>query len=228
VGRQSCGRKPADNGPWRAAGFSPRGLAPTMSSRSVARLQTEPSSDSKLEATTLLAARLREKDATAGEELHRLYRDALVRFCWGYLGILEEAEDAASEILCKVLAGSTVPDAFRPWLYKIARNHCLNLVRDRANRRDRVGMPSASKMPESLTGNLTRLVREEMRSELADFVRTLPEAQQEVLRLRYVEDLSRAEIAEVLDVPEPVVKSRLFEGMKTLREYAERLERGGD
>ena len=53
---------------------------------------------------------------------------------------------------------------------------------------------------------------------------TLSEAQREAIRLRYVEDLSRAEIAEVLDLPESVVKSRLFESLKKLREQASLLE----
>lgn len=190
-------------------------------------LKVEPPSDSRLEATTILVSRLRDKDSAAAAELHRLYRDALVRFCWGYLGRLEEAEDASSEVLYKVLAAEEVPDAFRPWLYKIARNHCINLIRQRAHRKDIAAMPSASRIPDSITGNLTRMVREEMRTKLSEFVHSLPEAQQEVLRLRYVENLSRLEIAEVLDIPEPVVKSRLFEGMKTLRDYAEGLERNG-
>lgn len=189
-------------------------------------MNVEPPSDTRLEATTVLVSRLRDKDAAAAAELHRQYRDALVRFCWGYLGRLEEAEDASSEILYKVLAAQEVPDAFRPWLYKIARNHCLNLIRGRAKRKDNAAMPSASRMPDSITGNLTRLVREEMRTKLSEFVHSLPEAQQEVLRLRYVEDLTRLEIAEVLDIPEALVKSRLFEGMKTLRDFADGLERG--
>jgi len=55
-------------------------------------------------------------------------------------------------------------------------------------------------------------------------VQSLEESQREVLRLRYVEDLSRTEIAEVLDIPESVVKSRIFEGLEKLREQASRLE----
>ena len=50
------------------------------------------------------------------------------------------------------------------------------------------------------------------------------EAQREVLRLRYVEDLTRGEIAEVLEVPESAVKSRLFETLKRLREKASLLD----
>ncbi len=63
-----------------------------------------------------------------------------------------------------------------------------------------------------------------MRSKVSELVARLTEEQREVLRLRYVEELPRAEIALVVDLPESVVKSRLFAGLKRLREYAELLE----
>lgn len=164
--------------------------------------------------------------------MHRLYREALLRFCWGYLGRIEEAEDAVQDISYKVLSATDIPDAFRPWLYKIARNRCLNLLRQRARHNDRQALdsdrgqalPGVSQVYEALTGQLTQLVRNEARSNLAEMVQSLEETQREVLRLRYVEDLSRTEIAEVLDIPESVVKSRIFEGLKKLREHASRLE----
>jgi RNA polymerase sigma-70 factor (ECF subfamily) len=69
-----------------------------------------------------------------------------------------------------------------------------------------------------MSGHLTHLVKNEQASQLAALVQSLPEDQQEVLRLRYVEDLSRAEIADVLEISESIVKSRLFEGLKKLRD----------
>lgn len=182
---------------------------------------------SRDEATVSLVIDLRNKTPQAADQLQRLYREALIRFCWGYLGRMDEAEDAVQDIACKILASAEVPPAehFRPWLYKVARFHCLNLLRDRAQRKDGRPLPAGSQFVERLTGNLTRLVRDEQRARLADMVHALPEAQQEVLRLRYVEDLSRAEIAEVLEIPESVVKSRLFEGMKRLRDFADEIEK---
>lgn len=176
------------------------------------------------DSSATLVAQLREGGAEAGVLLDRLYRDALVRFCWGYLGRIEEAEDAVQDIAYKVLTAEKIPDAFRPWLYKTARNHCLNLRRDRAKRKDDARLPAASQVHEVLTGHLTRLVKGEQQSRLAELVCELPEAQREVLRLRYVEDLSRGEIAEVLEVPESAVKSRLFETLKRLREKASLLD----
>lgn len=168
--------------------------------------------------TSTLVSRLREGNPEAGALLDELYRDALVRFCWGYLGQVEEAEDAAQDTRYKVLTAKGIPDGFRPWLYKIARNHCLNLLRNRARHKDDVGLPTASHLGELLTGHLTRLVQKEQRVRVGELVRSLPESQREVLRLRYVEDLTRSEIAVVLEIAEPLVKSRLFEGLKRLRE----------
>jgi RNA polymerase sigma-70 factor (ECF subfamily) len=174
--------------------------------------------------TPSLVASLRRGDAQAGALLNRLYQAQLIRFCWGYLGSGEEAEDAVQEVFCKVLASSRLPDRFRPWLYKIARNHCLNLLRDRARRKDRRDLPADSQLQDRLTGNLTGLVKRELRSRIMHLLAALPGAYREVLRLRYTEELSRSEIAEVLDIPESVVKSRLFEGLKRLREHSSLLE----
>ena len=107
-------------------------------------------------------------------------------------------------------------------MYKVARNHCLNLLRHRRRRKDQQAIPAASQLKDSLTGHLTRLARDERRTQLDDLVLSLPASQREVLRLRYVEELSRGEIAEVLELSESVVKSRLFEGLKSLREQSRR------
>lgn len=184
----------------------------------------DPNQSERENTTAELVARLKERDAAGAEMLDRLYREALVRFCWGYLGRMDEAEDAAQEVCYRVLSSDSHPDHFRPWLYRIARNHCINMLRERAATPANARLPSGSVLPDSLTGHLTRLVNEERRSRVVELVSKLNEEQREVLRLRYVEELPRAEIAMVLDLPESVVKSRLFEGLKRLREYSELLE----
>ncbi len=184
------------------------------------------SSTSAIDDTIALVGKLRSEDASGAAAFNAAYREALVRFCWGYLGRMEEAEDAAQEVSFKVVAaGTSIPEHFRPWVYKIARNHCLNLRRARERRPDDEWVTGASQICESLTGNLTRLARDEMQSQLIDCVHTLPEDVQEVLRLRYAEDLSRIEIAEILEIPETLVKTRLFGGLRKLREQANDLDR---
>jgi RNA polymerase sigma-70 factor (ECF subfamily) len=170
------------------------------------------------EATQQLVVMLRSGHADAPSMLNKLYRESLLRFCWGYLGDIGAAEDASQEVSYKVITATDIPDHFRAWLYRIARNHCLNMLRDRQNERRDAALPPGSMIGESLTGHLTRLVRDEMKEKVVELVRRLPENLREVLRLRYVEGLSRGEVAQVLDLSEATVKTRLFEGLKRLKE----------
>lgn len=186
--------------------------------------QQQGTTGSPLDLTPSVVAKLRAGDAEAGVLLDKLYRRAMMRFCWGYLGRVEEAEDAVQEVFCKVLKRTEVPDSFRAWMYKIARNHCLNVLRARARRYDAGVLPLDSRLDARLTGHLTRAVRQELRSRIVHLLGALPAAQREVLCLRYAEELSRPEIAYVVDAPESVVKSRLFEGLKKLREHTSLLD----
>lgn len=170
------------------------------------------------EGTTGLVQLLRDGDALAMSAFESLFRNRLVEFCWGYLGTVDEAEDAVQEVSYKVFEAKLIPDTFRPWLYRIARNQCLNMLRARDRRADRHMLPAASQLDAALTGQLTGLVREESQARLAEAVGKLPLSLREALRLRYVENLSRPEIADVLEVSESVVKSRLFEGLQRLRQ----------
>jgi RNA polymerase sigma-70 factor (ECF subfamily) len=174
--------------------------------------------------TPSLLACLRAGDPQAGALLNELHRGNLVRFCGGYLGNPAEAEDVVQDVFCRVLTNSTVPDSFRAWMYRIARNRCLDLLRARGRRRDDQDLPDDSRLQADLTGNLTRLVRRELRSRLHHLVAGLTAGQREILRLRYVEGLSRPEIAQVLGIPESLVKSRLFEGLEKLRDHSSLLE----
>lgn len=169
--------------------------------------------------TPTLVARLREGSATAGRMLTELYHPPLMRFCYRYLGSREEAEDVVQEVFLKVLDTRVMPDNFRAWVYKIARNRCLDLIRARGRRREDQNLESASRVEEDLTGCLTRLVRHEQRAHLRRALASLSENHREVLHLRYAEELSRSEIAQVLGIPEPLVKSRLYEGMVQLRAH---------
>jgi RNA polymerase sigma factor (sigma-70 family) len=181
--------------------------------------QDQPPQDDREEQTTQLVPLLRGHDPRAGERLDQMYRQRMIRCCIGYLGRVEEAEDAVQEVFCKVLTAEHVPDNFRPWIYKIARNHCLNVIRKRNRQGPAQDLPPDSMLHHSQTGHLTKLLKRELHDRLAKLVESLSESQREALRLRYTEGLSRGEIAEIMEIPEKTVKSRLFEGLKKLREH---------
>ncbi len=172
----------------------------------------------RMRLTPSLVVGLRAGDEDAGALLDQLYREPIQRFCFGYLRSEAEAEDAVQEVFVKVLRSDVVPDDFRAWLYKIARNHCLNAVRDRGRRKDGQALPDRSMAGAFSRGPLSMFADAEDLDRVAAMLEALAEPYREVLRLRYADGLSRKEMAEVLELPESVVKSRLFEGMKMLRE----------
>ena len=167
--------------------------------------------------TPSLIADLRNGDSDAAAQLDKLYRQSIVRFAFSYLRDAEDAEDATQEVFAKVLTAREVPDDFRAWIYRIARNHCLNVIRSRGRKRDDQYLASNASIAASLTGNLTRMIHEEAQALVIQALEQLPESQREVLLLRYTENLSREEIASIVDEPVSIVKSRLYEGLKKLR-----------
>jgi len=193
-------------------------------SRGVPVRQENPRDADQREVTRTLIHQLRQGDDQAGKLLDALYRCRLLRFCNGYLGDREEAEDVVQEVFCRVLTSGAVPECFRAWIYQIARNRCLDLLRIEKRRGGSEELPMDAQLAARLTGNLTRIVRLEQQRRLVHALASLPLHQQEVIRLRYIEGLSRAEIARVLEIEESVVKSRIYEGLEVLRRQAARAD----
>ncbi|MGA7030542.1 MAG: sigma-70 family RNA polymerase sigma factor, partial [Candidatus Acidiferrales bacterium] len=82
---------------------------------------------------------VRAGDSEAWGELYGLYAPAIFRFCRRALHTREDAEDATTEIFMKVRQKLGTYDATRPftaWLYKVASNHCWDLLRRRRIRQD--------------------------------------------------------------------------------------------
>ncbi len=171
---------------------------------------------SRADLTPSLLVELRAGGPAAGERFQRLFRERLVGFCQGYLGRRDEAEDAASDVTLKVLASRDLPDDVCVWMFRIARNNCLNRLRDRAPRRHEP-LPSELDVAARTTGPVTALARADDRAALARALERLTPHERELLRLRYGEDLSREEIASLLELPGSVVKSRLYEAVAKLR-----------
>jgi RNA polymerase sigma-70 factor (ECF subfamily) len=156
------------------------------------------------------------EDATGFD---RAARDQLARFCRGYLGDDDGADDAVQEVLERASAARTRarPESPRAWLLAIARNHCIDVLRARDARPDRARLATSFDAALETAGPITRLVQAERESELAAALASLSADERELLRLRYAEDLSRAEVATVLATTEDLVKSRLYEAIEKLR-----------
>lgn len=149
-----------------------------------------------------------------------LYGESLQRFVRGYLRDAKAAEAIVEEVFQLALASEEVPRPVSPWLYRVARELCIDRLATGARQGDR-RLRIAFDAADSRTDSLTQLVGLERAEDLNDALARLSTEHQEVLRLRYAEDLSRSEMAEVLRIPASLVKTRLSEGVRRLRALAD-------
>jgi RNA polymerase sigma-70 factor (ECF subfamily) len=139
------------------------------------------------------------------------------RAALGFLGRPEEAREAAQESLLKAWRARDRYDPsrpFYPWLYRIIKNHCLDQL---AKRRIRKPAPvEVERLADSGPDPALAAERAQSRARLYIALQELPEPQREILNLRHFQDLSYAEISQVLEVKEGTVMSRLFRARKAL------------
>ena len=186
------------------AGFSP-GARPFFASRT----------------TSNLVALTRKGHQHAFDTLVERYQSRLLGFCRQMLGSTEDAEDVLQEVFVaayNAMVADERPIAVRPWLYRIARNRCLNHLR----KPTADGQDTMDTHPHM--NGVTTLERvqnrEEFRNLLSD-VGHLPETQRSALLLREIDAMSYEEIAQAMDTTVPGVKSLLVRARIALAESSQ-------
>ena len=105
---------------------------------------------------------------------------------------------------------------FSAWLYRIAHNLVANWHRDRSRRQEiplsDAPLPSRGDQPEST------VVRSQEQDSLLRLIRTLPAERQQLLILKFVEDLSNAEVGMIMNRSEGAVKSLYHRTLLSLRD----------
>jgi RNA polymerase sigma factor (sigma-70 family) len=149
------------------------------------------------------------------------YQPRLLAFCRHMLGSQEDAEDVLQEVFAaafNAICADERPINARPWLYRIARNRCLNHLR----RPQPVGQDSMDVFVRDAGTTTADTVykREEFRQLVSD-VQELPETQRTALLLREIDALSYEQISEAMDTTVPSVKSLLVRARVSLAEAAE-------
>ncbi|MBX2802485.1 MAG: RNA polymerase sigma factor [Myxococcales bacterium] len=151
-------------------------------------------------------------DALLAAHAPRVFRAAL-----GWMGEEQEARECAQEALLKAHRARGRYDAarpFYPWLHRIVRNTCFDAL-DRRKRREVSGLKEelvATKEPTVLDHLASA---ESIVAVRAGMERLGPE-HREILVMRHFQDLSYAEIAGLLDVPQGTVMSRLYRARRAL------------
>jgi RNA polymerase sigma factor (sigma-70 family) len=175
----------------------------------------------KLQGDEKLIAMARSGNAGAFEMIVDRYQGRLLGFCRQMLGSTEDAEDVLQEVFVNAYRAMLADEReinLRPWLYRIARNRCLNHLRkpsaDAQESMDMVPEVEAASTAEKVHN------REEFRQIIAD-VNKLPETQRSALLLREMDALSYEEIADAMETTVPSVKSLLVRARISLGEASQ-------
>lgn len=161
---------------------------------------------------TLIAA-LNRGESVAFDALYYRYRDWVVRLAFRFTASDADALDVLQETFAYLFGkfpGFVLTARMTTFLYPVVKNLSI------AAKRKRERHASEELMPEPVAAE-QRVELHESRRELSAALASLPEAQREVLLMRFVDDMSLAEIATALQIPEGTVKSRLHNALATLR-----------
>ncbi|MFZ0736489.1 MAG: sigma-70 family RNA polymerase sigma factor [Candidatus Acidiferrales bacterium] len=167
-------------------------------------------------------SRVRDGHADAWGDLYREYAPAIFRFCRRALPSREDAEDATTEVFMKVRQKIAQYDSSRPfmaWLYKVAANHCWDLLRRRRIRQDlETGDVENLPLEHPDPSQLQRLLEEHSGQQVRTALDKLPARARMALVLRYYSDMSYDEIADSLGVRRAFVGVLLLRARHQLRD----------
>ena len=177
----------------------------------------------------LLMLRFKGGDSGAFEQLFLRHTRAMVNFAYRFVRNREVAEEMAQEIFLRVYEASAgyEPQAkFTTWLYRVATNVCLNEVRKPHFQAMHQSVPAAPREDqeptvfEPKTGDAAgrHLERQAIARAIKEALEQIPLKQRMAFILNKYQELSYAEVAEIMKVSEKAVKSLIHRAKETLAE----------
>ena len=160
-------------------------------------------------------------DEAQFEALYAQYAGDVLRMSYFYLGDRQKAEDVTQDVFVRLLTHTPelVPGKEKAWLLKVALNRCRDLWRGAWLKRVVLGSPAFELVP--APDEIDKLADQQ---ELMSAVNQLPASFKEVILLHYYQGYGITEIAEMMELPEGTISSRLSRGRKKL----ESILKGGD
>ncbi len=139
------------------------------------------------------------------------------------VGNSEAARDIAQDAwvdIARTIHKLREPASFRGWAFRIVGHKAADWVR-RERRRRQLREEAARNKPEVQDCNARDASAEEATSVVRRAINSLPPDRQRIVRLKYLDQLSVPEIAEILGIPTGTVKSRLYHAREQLRRALE-------
>jgi RNA polymerase sigma factor (sigma-70 family) len=179
-----------------------------------------------------LISAVRRGDDRAFEELYARYRPRIASYVLGMVGDHQRAEDIAQEVFIAALRrlrATERPIAFKPWIYEIAKNACIDdFRRARRTREVSLGTDTETAPPARLIahGADTAVEHKQQLDDLRGAFSGLSESHHRIIVMRELEGRSYSQIGESLGMSKPVVESTLFRARRKLSEEYEELVTG--
>jgi RNA polymerase sigma-70 factor, ECF subfamily len=150
------------------------------------------------------------------------YQEPLIHFLRGILGTEEEVWDCTQEAFLAAyrnLWRYSPAHTFRAWIYAIARNKAIDLIR---KRKKEFPLTLDERIVDQQPGPEEAWLAKEQAINVREILEELPEPYRQALYLRYQQELSYEEISMVLNIPISSVKTHLHRGKEKLRQIMER------
>ncbi|MHB8491788.1 MAG: RNA polymerase sigma factor [Solirubrobacteraceae bacterium] len=190
---------------------------PTPASRELSAAASRHLSDA------LLATMVSRGHERAFASIYQRHHQALYRYCRAILHNHEDAQDALQNVMMRALVALKKGErdlALRPWLFRIAHNESVSMLRRRHGTTMPLELIGDGAMAPTAPGvEAVAEQRERLASLVAD-LRSLGERQRSALLMRELSGLSVAEIAAVLSTTHGAAKQLLFEARSALHELA--------
>jgi RNA polymerase sigma-70 factor (ECF subfamily) len=172
------------------------------------------------EAEETLVRRAR-RDADAFGELYERYVDRIYNYVFYRVSDTAEAEDLTARVFYRALGHMDEYQArgapFAAWLYRIAHNLVANWYRDRSRRKN-IRLDDIALLAERGAGPHQLAEQNEETQTLLRAIRKLPAERQQLLILKFGEELSNEEIARIIGRSEGAVKSLYHRTLVALRD----------
>lgn len=154
--------------------------------------------------------------------LYDQYATDVLRVCYFYLSDREKAEDVCQDVFVRLMTTHPLlqPGREKSWLLKVALNRCRDLWRGAWLKRVILGGPTFELIPAP-----DEFSRRDDQQAMMAAINQLPATFKEVILLHYYQVMNIAEIAQMLELPEGTISSRLSRGRKKLESI---LLKGGD
>jgi RNA polymerase sigma-70 factor (ECF subfamily) len=180
----------------------------------------------------ILAEKVLEGDNRAFEAMVQRYQSPLFNFIYHFLGDYDQACDVLQQVFLRFY--TTLPrlgtgEPFKPWLFQVARNCCIDELRRR--KRYAIQFSQLEASAENNDNDLSFLndipdphplpeeevERHDLQSTLQSAIQTLPPKFRSVVLLRYASQLSFSEIGQALSMPEATAKTYFHRAKMLLR-----------